>query len=111
VTQLKALFSEYNFSNYLIYKFMSTKVTPLGDNVLVKPITPETKTASGIYIPETASNEKSQQGEVIAVGDSDKITVKKGQIVMFKKYGGEEIKIDNEEYVMVKFPEIIAIVE
>jgi len=90
---------------------MSTKVTPLGDNVLVKPMIPETKTASGIYIPETASNEKPAQGEVVAVGDNEKVTVKKGQVVMFKKYGGEEIKIDNEDYVMVKFSEIIAIVE
>jgi len=90
---------------------MSTKVKPLGDNVLIKPVAPETKTASGIYIPESASTEKSQQGEVVAIGDSDKITVAKGQIVMYKKYGGEEIKIDNEDYVMVKFPEIIAIVE
>ena len=90
---------------------MSTKVIPLGDNVLVKPVTPETKTASGLYIPESATSEKQAQGEVVAIGDSDKIKVEKGQIVMFKKYGGEEIKIDNEDYVMVKFPEIIAIVE
>lgn len=89
---------------------MSTKVTPLGDNVLVKPLTPETKTASGIYIPESASTEKSAQGKVIAIGDSEKITVKKGQTVMFKKYGGEEITIDNEDYVMVKAEDLIAIV-
>ncbi len=90
---------------------MATKVKPLGDNVLIKPVEKETKTASGIYIPDTASNEKSQQGKVVAVGESDKITVKKGQMVMFKKYGGEEITVDGEDYVMVKFPEIIAIVE
>lgn len=90
---------------------MSTKVTPLGDNVLVKPLTPETKTASGIYIPESATTEKSAQGEVIAIGVNEKITVQKGQIVMFKKYGGEEITIDNEDYVMVKAEDLIAIVE
>ena len=90
---------------------MNTKVTPLGDNILIKPTKPETKTASGIYIPDSATNEKSAQGQIVAVGDSDKITLKKGQTVMFKKYGGEEIKIDGEDYIMVKFSEIIAIVE
>ncbi len=90
---------------------MTTKVMPLGENVLIKLVAPETKTASGLYIPESATNEKSSQGEVIAIGESEKITVKKGQTVMFKKYGGEEIKVDNEDYVMVKIEDIIAIVE
>ncbi|MEA3323206.1 MAG: co-chaperone GroES [Patescibacteria group bacterium] len=89
---------------------MSTKVTPLSDNVLVKSLVPETKTASGIYIPESATTEKSAQGKVIAIGNSEKIVVRKGQIVMFKKYGGEEITIDNEDYVMVKAEDLIAIV-
>ncbi len=90
---------------------MSTKIRPLGENVLIKPMTPETKTASGIYIPDSATNEKSAQGEVVAIGTDDKISVQKGQVVMFKKYGGEEIKVDNEDFVMVKNEEIIAIVE
>ncbi len=90
---------------------MTTKVMPLGENVLIKLVAPETKTASGLYIPESATNEKSSQGEVTAIGESKKITVKKGQVVMFKKYGGEEIKVDNEDYVMVKIEDIIAIVE
>ncbi len=90
---------------------MSTKIIPLGDNVLVKLSKPESKTASGIYIPDTASNEKSAEGEVIAIGDDKKVAVKKGQVVMFKKYGGEEIKIDNEDYIIVKSEDIIAIVE
>jgi len=90
---------------------MSTKIIPLGDNVLVKLTVPETKTASGIYIPETASGEKFAEGEVIAIGDSEKIVIKKGQIVMFKKNGGEEVKVDNEEHIIVKNEDIIAIVE
>lgn len=90
---------------------MSTKIIPLGDNVLVKSKVPETKTASGIYIPDTASGEKSAEGEVIAIGESEKIVVKKGQIVMFKKYGGEEVKVDNEDHIIVKSEDIIAIVE
>lgn len=90
---------------------MSTKIMPLGENVLIKPLTPETKTASGIYIPENASSEKSQQGTVEGIGDSEKITVKKGQTVMFKKYGGEEITVDHVDYVIVKVEDIIAVVE
>ena len=90
---------------------MSTKITPLGDNVLIKLTVPETKTASGIYIPESVSNEKSGEGEVIAIGDDKKITVKKGQVVMFKKYGGEELRIDNVDYVMVKIEDIIEVIE
>ncbi len=90
---------------------MSTKITPLGDNVLVKLSKPESKTASGIYIPDNASNEKPAEGEVTAIGDNKNIVVKKGQTVMFKKYGGEELKIDNEDYIIIKNSDIIAIVE
>lgn len=89
---------------------MGKKITPLGDNVLIRIDAPETKTASGIFIPEPTSHERSQQGTVEAVGTSDKVDVKKGQKVIFRKYGGEEIKIDNKEYVIVKAEEVIAIV-
>lgn len=90
---------------------MSTKIIPLGENVLIKPVEVATKTESGIFIPDTASVEKTQQGKIEAVGDSDKIKVKKGQVVIYKKYGGEEVKIDNKEYIVVKADEIIVIVE
>lgn len=90
---------------------MSTKITPLGENVLIKTMTPETKTAAGIYIPETATSDKSQQGKVEAIGQSDKISLKKGQTVIFKKYGGEEVTVDNIDYVIVKIEDIIAVVE
>ncbi|PID52169.1 MAG: co-chaperone GroES [Candidatus Moraniibacteriota bacterium] len=90
---------------------MSTTITPLGENVLIKMEVPETQTAAGIYIPETASNDKSQQGVVEAIGESEKITVKKGQTVIFKKYGGEEVKVDGKEYVIVKIEDVIAVVE
>ena len=90
---------------------MNTKIMPLGKNVLIKIATPETKTASGIFIPETASNERPQQGVVEAIGNSEEITVKKGQKVMFKKYSGEEFSIDGKNYVIVKAKEIIAVIE
>ncbi len=90
---------------------MRTKITPLGENVLIKMEKPEEVTASGIYIPETASEDKSQQGVVESVGESEKIRVKKGQTVIFKKYGGEEITIDKTDYVVVKTEDIIAVIE
>ena len=86
------------------------KIKPLGDRVLIKPIEQEEKTPSGIYIPETAK-EKSQQGEVIAIGDDEKIKVKPGDIVIYEKYAGNEIEIDNEKYLIVQNKEILAIVE
>ncbi len=90
---------------------MSTKITPLGENVLIKMVTPEAKTASGIYIPENATNEPSQQGTVIAIGDSEKIKVKKGHVVIFKKYGGEEVTFEKISYVIVNAKDVIAIIE
>ncbi len=76
------------------------KIKPLGKNVLVKPIAVEETTASGIVIPDTASKEAPQEGEVLAVGSSSKIDegIKEGVKVLFKKYGGDEIKINEEEY-------------
>jgi chaperonin GroES len=90
---------------------MKTTITPLGENVLIKPVEATTQTESGIYIPDTASSEKPQQGEVIAIGDSEKIKVEKGQVVMYKKYGGEEIKVENEDFIIVKAEEIIAVIK
>jgi chaperonin GroES len=86
-------------------------VKPLGDRVLIKIEEAETKTASGLYIPDTAQ-EKTQTGIVTALGDdTDVITVKEGQKVMYDKYAGTSIKVDNEEYLLVKMQDIIAIVE
>ena len=86
-------------------------VKPLGDRVLIKIEEAETKTASGLYIPDTAQ-EKTQTGIVTALGDDkDVITVKEGQKVMYDKYAGTSVKIDNAEYLLVKMQDIIAIVE
>ena len=89
------------------------KVKPLGDRVLVKLEKNEAKTAGGIIIPDTAQ-EKTQQGSVIAVGtgtEKDPITVKTGDKVMYDKYAGTQVKIDGEEYLIVRMSDIIAIVE
>lgn len=94
-------------------------IVPLGDRVLVQPLILETKkTDSGIIIPETVDKEKPEQGKVIAVGegryDDGKlipVRVKKGQKVVFSKYGYDEIKIDGEEFYIIEEKNILAIVK
>jgi chaperonin GroES len=87
------------------------KVKPLADRVMVKLEKNEAKTAGGIIIPDTAQ-EKTQTGVVIAVGDDkDVITVKVGDKVMYDKYAGTQIKIDQDEHLIVKMADIIAIIE
>ena len=86
------------------------KIQPLGENVLVEPAKSDTKTASGIVLPDT-SEEKPQEGVVIAAGDDKKIKVKPGQKVIYSKYSGNEIKIGEKEYLLVKNEDILAIVK
>ena len=88
-----------------------TIVAPLGENVLVKPEKADKKTDFGIYLPDSSSEEKPQQGRVIEVGESDKIKVKKNQKVIYARYSGTEIKIDNEDYLIVKNEDILAVVK
>jgi chaperonin GroES len=93
-------------------------IKPLADYVLIAPVEQETKTPSGILLPET-SKEKPQIGDVRAVGpggfnDAGKavaMTIKVGQKVMYKKWGGNEIKVGNEEWLLVQEKDIIAVVE
>ena len=89
------------------------KVKPLADRVLVKNDQAETKTASGIFIPEAAP-EKTQTAVVVAVGpgtEDEKITVKPGDRIMYDKYSGTQVKIDGEDHLIVKISDIIAVVE
>jgi len=87
------------------------KVTPLADRVLVKTEKTESKTASGIIIPDTAQ-EKTQIASVIAVGDDkEKIKVKAGDRVMYDKYAGTNIKIEGDEYLILKAQDVIAVIE
>lgn len=89
---------------------MKSKVRPLGENVLVKPEKQDKKTKTGIYLPENVSPERPQEGKVIAVGESKDIKVKKNQTVIFRQFSGTEVKIDNEEYLIIKNEDILAIV-
>ncbi|MFB3884627.1 MAG: co-chaperone GroES [Thermodesulfobacteriota bacterium] len=94
------------------------KVRPLRDRVIVKRLEEEEKTKGGIIIPDTAK-EKPIEGKVIAVGDGRikedgkkiPLEVKKGDRVLFTKYGGNEIKIDGEEHLMMREDDILAIIE
>lgn len=93
------------------------KLTPLGDRVVLKQLVAEETTKSGIVIPGQAK-EKPQQAEVIAVGpggviDGKEVTmqVKVGQKVIFSKYLGTEVKLDEEEYIIVRQNEILAVIE
>lgn len=87
------------------------KVIPIGDRVLVLPIKAESKTASGILLPET-TKEKTDTGTVVAVGtDSERIKVSVGQKVMFDRYAGVPAKIDGEGHLLLKAQDIIAVVE
>ncbi len=96
---------------------MAMKLKPLGDRLVVEPRERESTTASGLVLPETAK-EKPQEGEVIAVGpgrrddDGDRIEmdVKVGDIVLYAKYGGTEIKIEDKKLLILKESDVLAIV-
>lgn len=86
-------------------------IQPLGENVLVKLMKAEKKTKTGLYLPDSASEDKPQEGKVIEIGESDKIKAKKNQMVIFAKYSGTEIKIDGEDYLILKNEDILAVVK
>lgn len=86
-------------------------IRPLGENVLILPEKHDKKTESGIFLPESASKEKPQQGTVIGVGESKKITVKKNQKVIYNRYSGTEVEVAGEEYLIVKTEDIVAVIE
>ena len=87
------------------------KIKPLADRVLIQPMEAETKTASGIFIPDSAQ-EKPQKGKVIAVGSGTKeieMEVKKGDTVLYGKYSGSELSVDGDEYLIMRQSDILAI--
>jgi len=91
---------------------MKLNIKPLADRVLVEPIEAETKTASGIIIPDNAK-EKPQKGKVMAVGKGTKenpTTVKVGDIVLYGKYSGTELKFEGNDYLIMSEKDILAIV-
>ena len=86
-------------------------IKPLADRVLVEPLAAETKTASGLFIPDSAK-EKPQQGKVVAIGKGTKdepITVKIGDTVLYGKFAGTELKLDGNDYLIMRESDIFAI--
>ena len=94
-------------------------IKPLSDHILIEPIKKEEKTKGGILLPDTAEKEKPEEGRVIAVGPGRKLSsgkiipidVKTGQKVLFTKYGPNEIKVDDKEYLIAREEDILAIIE
>jgi len=87
-------------------------IKPLADRVVIEPMAAETKTASGIYIPDSAK-EKPQQGKVMAVGKGTKeepTTVKIGDTVLYGKYAGTELKLNGGDYIIMRESDILAII-
>ena len=91
---------------------MSVNFKPLADRVLVEPVQAETKTASGIIIPDTAK-EKPQEGTVVAVGNGkpdEPMTVKVDDRVLYGKYAGSELKLDGKDYLIVREGDLLGII-
>ncbi len=97
---------------------MATKLIPLGDRLLVERLEAEEKTAGGIVLPDTAK-EKPIQGKVLAVGEGRRtedgklipMQVKKGDKILFGKYSGTEVKLDGEEFLIMKEDDVLGIVQ
>ncbi|MBI2474972.1 co-chaperone GroES [Candidatus Uhrbacteria bacterium] len=92
---------------------------PISDHIVVKPISAEEKSVSGIIIPDTVNKERPERGEVIAVGPGrelengsrSKMEVSEGQIVLFKKYAPDEVKMNNEEFLLIRMEDVMGVIE
>ncbi|MDX9893482.1 MAG: co-chaperone GroES [Patescibacteria group bacterium] len=90
------------------------KLRPLGNRVVVEALAEEETTKSGIILPETVDKEKKAEGKIIALGDGEKIQklgLKVGDRVIFGKYSGEEVKVDEKEYKILSDEDVLAVVE
>ena len=95
------------------------QIKPLGDHILVKPVKVEEVTASGIVLPDTVDKEKKAEGEVIAVGPGKMLDngsraameVSAGDVVLYKKWGGDEVEIGGEEHKIISADDVLAVVQ
>ncbi len=95
------------------------KLKPLGDRVVLEPVSDEKKSKGGIILPETAEKQRPEKGRVVAVGPGrllesgkrEPLSVKKGDVVIFTKYGPNEIKVGDKEYLIAREEDILAILE
>jgi chaperonin GroES len=114
---LKSALLKYNYKKKE-RSIKSMKIRPLQDRIIVKRLEEEQKTKGGIIIPDTAK-EKPIEGKVVAVGKGKiaddgkaiKMEIKVGDVVLFSKYGGTEVKIDGEEYLIMREYDILGIIE
>lgn len=98
---------------------MDFRVRPLADRVVIKPQEREERTKGGIYLPDTASKERPQEGTIVAVGegrldDNGKrvpVAVQPGDRVLFAKYAGTEVKLDDEDYLILAEKDILAVIQ
>lgn len=95
-----------------------SKIKPTSGFVLIEPEEAQKQTTSGIYLPDSATGDKPQQGKILSVGPDEitekgitkKSPAKAGDTVIYKKWGGNEVKIDSKEYLFVKFEDILAVI-
>ena len=95
------------------------KLRPLGDRVIVKPVAREEMTKAGIILPDTVDKERPEQGEVISVGpgrtldngQTVAVSLKVGDKIVFKKYSPDEVKIDNQEFLVISESDVMAVIE
>lgn len=107
-----------NCPPFLFMKKNTMNIQPLFDNVLIKPVEAESKTAGGIILPDTINKEKPQVGIIMAIGegkigpkgDKHPMVVKVGQKVMYKKWGGNDVKVEGQEWMLVSQEDILAII-
>lgn len=86
---------------------------PLGDRVVIKPMPKEETTKSGIILPDTVSKEARMEGEIVAIGEGEKVlklNLKVGQKVVFSEYGGSEVKLEDQEYKILNHDDLLAVV-
>ena len=95
------------------------KLQPLGSRLIVKQIAENEVTKSGIILPETADKEKPVRGEILAIGPGktlengqrEKIDLKVGDKVLFEKYGADEYKVDNKEFLVIEYDKVVAVIK
>jgi len=90
------------------------KLRPLGNRIVVQSLTEEEKTKSGIILPDTVDKEKKAEGKIIAIGDGEKIIklgLKVGDKVIFGKYAGEEVKVEEVDYKILSDEDVLAVIE
>ena len=95
------------------------KIKPLSNNIIIEAIKEEEKTKGGILLPQTAEKDRPQQGKVVAVGPGKTnsqgkvipMSIKKGDTILFSKYGPHEIKVDNKDYLVLSQDDVLAIIE